>query len=385
MENIKLVEELMVVNIFQRCTAFATENGAINLAQGVPEPIMEDVVNEKLASSFKLGWQYVNPKGLDSLRKALAVEYKNEFDTENILVTSGCTESLYLGILAASKIYGSKIAFFEPFYPYYTGLAKLINLESIPVEMIQTDLEILPDWNRIEEVFNSGVRILILNTPHNPTGWVMRINEARLLRELANKHGVFIIVDEAYRYYNYDGTDVNEAIKILYEDNDDILLVGSASKLFSVTGLRLGWMLGRKAIIDIAYAVHLYTSYCHPAPVQQMAAEIFDNRDKFWFKEINNHYIKKRDVLFNALVGMGFQCPKVSGGHFLLAGYANLNDTLSSEDFAKSFAAKYGVMPLPSDPFYRVSKQQVRFSFSVAMDKINKAKELLLKTLSSTR
>lgn len=368
MQN-QLIEDLMVVNIFQRCSAFAAEVGAVNLAQGVPEPMLDEAINKVLAASLGIGWQYTNPRGLDSLRLALAKEYGNQFTLDDVLVTSGCTESLYLSIFAASRLYGNKVAFFEPFYPYYTSLAKLLAMDAYPMP-IKMDI-MAPDLNRVEMVFKAGVKILILNTPHNPSGWVMNEEEAKQIRELADKYGVLLIVDEAYRYYTYTYTDVdaNTAIEILYKDNQHIVLLGSASKMFSATGLRVGWMLGAKNILDIAYAVHLYTTYCHPAPLQSLVATLINDGVKPYFA----HYSNKRDILSAALVDAGFKCSSVDGGHFILADYSDINNSLEAEDFARSYARKYKVMPLPANPFYIVPPKQVRFSFSVSMENIQQA------------
>ena len=372
----QLVDDLMVVNIFARCTQHAAQIGAVNLAQGVPEPLMDNKINETLAASVIKGWQYVNPRGLDSLRHALSQEY-NDFTIDDVLVTSGCTESLYLAVYAAAKLYGNKIAFFEPFYPYYTGLAKLLSMEAYPLPMQDVVERIQPDWNLMENVFQTGVRVLILNTPHNPSGWVMRTDEALQIRALAEKYGVLLIVDEAYRYYTYSVENANQVIELVYKDNENVVLVGSASKLFSATGLRLGWMLGRKSIMDIAYALHLYTTYCHPAPLQQLLATLLENRPVGWFAEINKHYHQKRDKLYNALITAGFKCRNAEGGHFLLADYSGINNHLGAEEFAYHFVAQYGIMPLPVSPLYIHAPKQLRFSFSVSMDTIQKAVDLI--------
>lgn len=373
--NINQMNDLLVANVFQAYTVLANKLDAVNLAQGVPEPIMEREINQALTTALHTGWQYTSPLGLESLRIALSNEYDHEFTTDEILITSGCTESLYLGVFAASKIYGNKVAFFEPFYPYYMSLAQLLDMEAIPLGMMVQNGQILPDWQELESAIISGTKILILNTPHNPSGWVMNRDDAIYLRNLADKHGVLIIVDEAYRYYTYAADDANTAMRILYENNDNILLLGSASKLLSTTGLRIGWMLGRQNILGIAYATHLYTTYCHPGPLQQLVATIFNNRGNNWFLDIKNHYISKRDKLLTALKTIGFNCESASGGHFLLADYSSMRNDLNSDDFANYFAKEYGVMPLPANIFYRKNMpiSQVRFSFSISMDTIDKA------------
>ncbi len=375
--DIKHLDNLMVVNIFQKCTTRANELGAINLAQGVPEPLLENNINDILNTTLKTTqWRYANPKGLDELRFALSNEYNNSFTMDEILITSGCTESLYLGLYAASKLHGNKVAFLEPFYPYYSGLAELLDLNAVPIAMQKINDQFTPDWNKIEDLLKSqAIKILIINTPHNPSGWVINSIEAQRLRQLTDKYAVFLIIDEAYRYYTYTSIKANEAVDILYQNNENVLLVGSASKLFSATGLRVGWMLGRNNILSIAYALHLYTTYCHPTPLQQVTATLFNNREQNWFYNIKNHYMAKRDYLVKLLNQFGFKCPAVNSGHFLLADYSKIKNNMNSEEFADYFAVKYNIMSLPVTPFYQKHNipTQVRFSFSVNMDILQKA------------
>lgn len=370
------LDDLLIANIFQQYTDTAAKLNAVNLAQGATEPIMSEQINQVLMQSLHKGWQYTDPRGLESLRTALASEYNNQYQLNEILVTSGCTESLYLGVFAAGKNYGSKIAFLEPFYPYYRSLTKLLNMEAIPISMIIKNGRMIPDLEKIESIIASGIRIFILNTPHNPSGWVINSDQALFLRKLADKYGVLLIVDEAYRYYTYDiQTNANDAVKILYENNKNIFILGSASKLLSVTGLRIGWMIGCKDILDTAYAAHLYTTYCHPAPLQQLVATILNNRSKDWFLTIRKHYIAKRDKLLTCIKNTGFQCESVEGGHFLLADYSKLQNQMNAHEFADYFAIKYGVMALPADIFYikNCFPKKVRFSFSGPMNLIDMA------------
>jgi N-succinyldiaminopimelate aminotransferase len=373
--NIDQINDLLIAGIFQHYSDTAKELGAINLAQGMTEPIMDKHINQVFTHVVNKGWQYTDPRGLESLRVALCNEYDNEYTLDKILITSGCTESLYLGVFAAGKCYGSKVAFLEPFYPYYTSLGRLLNIESVPITMVVKESRMLPDWDKIESAFQSGIKIFLLNTPHNPSGWVMTTTDAQILRKLADKYGVFLIVDEAYRYYTYTQSDANAAVRILYDNNLHILLLGSASKLLSATGLRIGWMLGQKKVIDIAYAVHLYTTYCHPAPLQELVATILDNRDKTWFISTIQHYIAKRDKLLKAIKAVGFECESVSGGHFLLADYSHLQKQMNCHEFANYFAKEYGIMALPADIFYQKTSlpKQLRFSFSGTMERLDQA------------
>lgn len=368
------IHEILKVKVFREYSLFAKEIGAINLSQGIPEPLMDETINHHLKESLHYGWAYTDTRGIKELRETICNDYANDFNPDEVLITSGGAESLYIAVAAAKELYGNKIAFIAPFFPFYKSLSLIFNLEALSVPMLKNANMLTPDFVALENLFKQGVKTFILNTPHNPSGWTLNLTEAKLLRNFLDKYGVLLIVDEVYRHYVYnDAIEEEAAIKTLYQDNKHILILGSASKLLSVTGMRVGWLIGDNKLLEIPYALHSHTSHCQPAPFQHAITAILNNPNKSWFNAIKDRYQIKRDKLITALRGMGFKCYDVDGGHFILAEYADLSNETDSDIFARDFARTHGVLPLTTNVFYdnNCAKQEVRFSITATINLID--------------
>lgn len=368
------VNEILKVKVFREYSNFAASIGAINLSQGVPEPLMDAQINAHLIKSLHYGWAYTDTHGIKDLRVSICNEYDNDFNIDNILITSGGAESLYNAVAVAKELYGNKIAFIAPFFPFYKSLGQIFALETFSVTMLKNDNTLKPDLEQLEKLFKQGIKTFILNTPHNPSGWTITVETAKHLRNLLDQYGVLLILDEVYRHYIYNNSiDEVTAIKTLYQNNKRILVVGSASKLLSVTGMRIGWLIGDSKLLDIPFALHSHTSHCQPAPLQYTIAAILNQSDKTWLCDIKNHYQTKRDKLIVALRNVGFKCYDVDGGHFILAEYHNLSQEKDSDIFARDFAYKHGILPLTTNVFYDdiCQEQSVRFSLTANMKAID--------------
>ncbi len=366
--------------VFGEYTQLANKMGAVNLSQGIPEPLIDKHINAALAKSTRYGWQYTDTWGMYDLRNLITHKiYNRYFNVSNTLITSGCTESIYISLAQAANDYGDKVAFFEPFYPYYLGMVKIFNLKPVPIKMRLSDGLYTPDWTDFEELVHRGVRIIILNTPHNPTGWVMNNSDAEYLCGLANKYGICIIIDESYKKYEYD-QDGSDAVRILYSGTKYCLIAGSFSKLLSATGIRVGWLIGRVNSLKKSYAVHLYLSYCQPPSLQGAIISMLNDSavDKY-LDDLACHYKSKRDLLVDALKSTEMSLAYPSGGHYILANYSDHFPEMSPEQFAEWFAIKYNVLPLPASCFYldNASVREIRFSFAVSLADLKKASSRL--------
>jgi aspartate/methionine/tyrosine aminotransferase len=364
--------------VFSRYTAQARALGSVNLAQGIPEGRLDDSLGQALLDSLGLGWQYVDPRGLERLRIAIASRvYAGAFRTEEVLITSGCTESVTIALQSlagrwSEDRWGAKVAFLEPFYPYYPGFAELAGFEPVPIPMHDGPPAL--DLDAIERVFSNGVRILLLNTPHNPSGWVITSDEAHALRGLLERYGVFLILDDAYHGFVYSGADSAGAARLV-ESNERLLVAGSCSKLLSATGLRLGWLLGTASALKRAHALHMYLTYCQPGPLQGSAATLIEQRRPADETMLAAHYERKRDSLVAALRAAGMSCSSPRGSHFVVADYSRLAPRVAPEDFALEFARTVGVMSLPLTPFCAPGSahRRLRFSFSVDQGTLDSA------------
>ncbi|MCJ7957944.1 MAG: pyridoxal phosphate-dependent aminotransferase [Pseudomonas sp.] len=357
------------VEPFREASAYAASSGALNLSQGLPEPLFDNAMNEALARQVGASWQYADPRGEMILRESIAAHSAGYEPSSEVLVTSGCTEALYLALYAASMQYGNRVAFFEPFYPYYPGMATLLGLEFVALPLSMGG-SVGPDWVMLEQQLRAGIRILLLNTPHNPTGWCMSAEDWQRMVALAKNHDFMVIVDEAYRYYQYD----TPAPASYPHQHIPMMVAGSASKLLSMTGVRIGWLCAHATFLKRAYSHHLYLSYCQPVPLQAAVAVLLDQLTIGRLDSLREHYKQKRDRLAGALMNAGLDIQLPAGGHYVMADYSRRAPSLSPVEFSQHLAVRCGVMPLPATPFYLGQcPTYVRFSFSVAKSIVDQA------------
>ncbi len=366
------------VSIYQEMSEFAASCGAVNLAQGIPEALNDETIQSTFSRFVATSWQYTQVEGDADLRDAIASEYNGFYPAKTgIIVTAGCTEALLSALIAAHGMFGDRVIYLEPFYSYYPGLARIAGLrpEIVPLQLGGGRVEI--DRKALENAFNSGARILLLNTPHNPTGWVLDHEAARLIETLAEAHDALVIIDEVYRDFVY----VESAVTELHRLPGLIgrcLVANSVSKTFAATGMRVGWLAGPADLMARALNAHMHMSNCLPLAMQKAATHLFQINDRAWRNTVQAHYREKRDILLGALVARGFDCITPQGSHFIMADYSRLEEFLSPRDFALSMTRTDGVAPLPIDDFFSGEiPKLVRFSFGVSMDLVNKAAQQL--------
>lgn len=364
--------------IFSEFTRLAQERGAVNLSQGLPEPLSNQLIREQMLRSVDAeGWAYADPRGLSALRESVASLYALHQRAPDVVVTSGCTEALLMALWALKGAYGGRVAVLEPFYPYYPGFARLVGLEYAAIPMRNSGGRFEPDWQRIEEVARGGARILLLNSPHNPTGWALSRQDLAVMEALARKYGIAIVVDHAYAGYVYD-EQPDLVAELLHRVPESTWVAGTASKCLSAPGLRVGWLLCPEREQKLALELHLHLTYCQPPPLQFLVSQLL-NADSHRRDELNRRYERKRNELCAAVRFLGLDVARPEGGHFLVADYRNVSG-LNSRQFALYFTERYGVTPLPVDPFYlEAGSPQVRFSFAAPLPDIETACDSMLR------
>ncbi|KPW17440.1 Aminotransferase [Pseudomonas cannabina pv. alisalensis] len=367
----ELLELVGRAALFKEASNYARQMHAVNLSQGLPEPLFDDEMYSVLVTQLVEGWQYADPRGEGMLRERIARRFLPEGGTDTgVLVTSGCTEALFLALMAARSEFGNSILFFEPFYPYYPGLASLCGMDFVTVPLASVSSGGGPDWGQVEAQLRDGVRILLLNTPHNPTGWCMGDEDWKQLEMFSATYDFLVILDEAYKYYSYETIDSGD----LPERTFKWLSAGSASKMLSMTGVRIGWLLGDTQLVESAYARHLYLSYCQPRPLQGAVALLLDKLTPQRVDELQKLYRDKRDRLARTLTAAGFQIGLPAGGHYIMADYSHIAPQMDAHRFSQHMAEHVGVMPLAASPFYMEgSHSQVRFSFSASRPVLDEA------------
>lgn len=353
-----------VIQIYQSMSALARDLGATNLAQGVPEPVHDDRWRAALAAALPHAhFQYTQARGTPELRAVVGAGYGA--DADRVVVTSGCTESLAAALLGLADLGHDTVLWLEPFYSYYPGLARIAGMAAtaVPLDLSgatpRLDLDLLGAALR-----PLGRRaVLMLNTPHNPSGLVLTDRDWADVRELAAETGCFLLLDDAYRDFRYGGTEPPYAALLA---TGRAAVAGSASKTWAATGIRLGWLVSPTALDRVAESAHMHLSNCAPDLVQRAAVDVAAQVTPSVADGVRLHYRRKRDLLLAGLSAVGMRPLVPHGGHFVMALPPAEEAARSADAHAHALAYAVGVVPLPLTSFFAApAPPWLRFSFAV--------------------
>jgi len=356
-------------------TRVAQEYGAINLAQGFPNFPAPELLKEAAARAIRDNLnQYAITWGARSLRQALARKYQTwyglEVDPETeITVTCGATEAMIATLMALVDP-GDEVIIFEPFYENYGPDAMLC--EAKPVYVPLAPGQPL-DLDRLAAAFSRRTRAIVVNTPANPSGRVLTRPELEAVADLCRRHRAYAVTDEIYEHIRYDGEHI--PIATLPGMRERTVTISGASKTYSVTGWRVGWVLAPALLTDAIRKVHDFLTVGAPAPLQEALAVALDRLEPEFYRELAQAYRRRRDLLFGALRRAGFACVPPEGAYYILADFRALSD-LPDEDFARWLGRERGVVPVPGSSFYSrpdLGRHQVRFVFCKTEDVLEEA------------
>ncbi|MBB1244059.1 pyridoxal phosphate-dependent aminotransferase [Streptomyces durbertensis] len=363
-----------VVGIYQRMTALAAEHSAVNLSQGIPEPVYDAEWRAALAAEVCLAhFQYTPSAGTPGLRESVASLYTDGLPAP--VITSGCTESLAAVLLGLADEGCDTVLWLEPFYSYYPGLARLAGMDtrSVPIDLTGTAPRL--DMDRLaEELAPLGRRgVLLLNSPHNPTGLVLRRHEWAAVCELVDLHGFHLVIDDVYRDFRYDGPAAPYAALM---ETGRTTVAGGVSKSYAAAGLRLGWLLTPDRLARRAETAHMHLSNCAPDLLQRAAVRLLAEVDSMRLTHTAQSYRRKRDHLLAALTDSGFTASVPDGGHFVMA--VPPADRPWGPEPAVDLLRNTGVCALPLDHFFtRPDAPWLRFSFGVSAGQVEEAAQRL--------
>ncbi|TFG52634.1 MAG: aminotransferase class I/II-fold pyridoxal phosphate-dependent enzyme [Gemmatimonadales bacterium] len=362
-------------SVIRGMTRLANEHDAINLAQGFPNFPAPDVLKPAAAQAIHddinqsaITW------GSDRLRRALVAKYATWYGmtvdpVAEITVTCGATEAMASVMLALVNP-GDQVVVLEPFYENYGPDAILCDAE--PVYVPFRPGEPL-DLDRLAAAFGPKTRAIIVNTPNNPTGRVLSLEELTSIAELCIRHDAYAITDEIYEHIYYEGKHI--PIATLPEMANRTVTVSGASKPFSVTGWRVGTIVAPQDLTDAIRKVHDFLTVGAPAPLQEAVAVGLETLDQSYYRALASEYRVRRDLLCGALVDAGFRLRYPEGAYYVLADFSDLSDR-SDVDFAHWLTRDIGVAPVPGSSFYRRSKDGrtfVRFAFCKTEDLLREA------------
>ncbi|MFH0899962.1 MAG: aminotransferase class I/II-fold pyridoxal phosphate-dependent enzyme [Pseudomonadota bacterium] len=369
--------------IFAEMTALAESKGAINLSQGFPDFDGPPEIVAAAIEAMKAGHnQYARSRGCPALVQAIAASrqrlYGLSYDPlTEVIVFSGATEGIAASILGLLNE-GDEAILFEPFYDSYPACVTLAG--ATPRYLTLRFPSFAFDRESLERLIGPRTRLIVLNTPHNPTGKVFSVAELQTIAAVCCEHNLLVIADEVYEHLTYDET-AHVPIASLPGMRERTLTLSSTGKSFSFTGWKIGWGTGPAALVDAAQAAHQFLTFATATPLQMAMATALANLDGTYLNELRRGYTAKRDYLAAVLGKVGFQVAMPRGTYFIMADFSRVyrgND----KDFVRWLVDRCGVAAIPPSPFYSSDVDEgrhlVRFAFCKRMETLEKAAERLL-------
>ena len=343
--------EQMPVSVFERMSLAAARFGAVNLGQGFPDFGWPDEILDAAARALtEASNQYPPSRGLMALREAVADHYKRHFGqelgAENICVTSGATEALSASILAA-VVPGDEVIIFTPAYDSYAPTIRRAG--AVPVEVALRP----PAWTLDREAMRGAVtprtRAILFNNPHNPTGRLFDRGELETLAAIAREHELIVISDEVWEHVLMDERQFTP-LATLPGMAERTIKIGSAGKIFSLTGWKVGWMAAAPELTNVLARAHQFLTFS-TAPNLQAAVAFGLNQGDAWVRPMRSRFQRARDRMTKGLRGAGLVVLDAEATYFLCVDLAASGIGTDDESFATAAAERAGVAVVPLSAF----------------------------------
>jgi N-succinyldiaminopimelate aminotransferase len=344
--------------IFTEMSALAERTGAINLGQGFPDEDGPAEVLEAAAAALRAGHnQYAPLPGVPALRDAVAAHQRRFYglEVEDVQVTFGATEAIASAMLGLLEP-GDEVVVFEPLYDSYAASIAMAGARRRVVTLRP------PDWSFDPDALRAAVtprtRLLLLNSPHNPTGKVFSREELALVASVVREHDLTAVTDEVYEHLVYDGA-AHVPLATLDGMAERTLTISSLGKTFSVTGWKIGWATGPAALVAAVRAAKQFLSFAGGTPFQHAGAAALALGDEF-YAGLAAAFAAKRDRLRDGLRAAGLEPLPVAGTYFI-----NARVDGAGAEFCRELPARAGVVAIPTSVFYdsTVGESLVRFAF----------------------
>ena len=338
--------------IFTVMSQLAAEHGAVNLGQGFPDFAVPQRLVDELDRAMRAGHnQYAPMTGVAPLRQAIAEKvlrcYGREVDPDTeITVTSGATEALFNAIHAVVRP-GEEVIVLDPAYDSYEPAIDLAGARAVHVPLDPQTFAV--DWDRVRAAVTPKTRLLIVNSPHNPSGAMFDQADIRALAALLEGTGIYLISDEVYEHIVFDGRR-HESILRYPDLAARAFVVSSFGKTYHCTGWKIGYAIAPPALSAEFRKVHQYNVFCTFAPAQHAFAAMIRQEPEH-YEQLGAFYQEKRDRFREQLLGTKFKPLPVPGGYFQLVDYSAVSD-LPDAEFVKWLTVEHGVTAIPLSPFY---------------------------------
>jgi len=366
--------------IFSKMSALAAQENAVNLSQGFPDfncsPKLIELVNKAMVNG---GNQYAPMTGLLNLREKLADKteklYSAQYDPETeITITAGATQAIFTAI-ASTVGEGDEVIIFTPAYDCYEPAIDLVGGKAVFVQLRDPEYRI--NWEEVKKVINQRTKMIIINTPHNPTGSIMNGQDMLQLEKLLDNSNILVLSDEVYEHIIFDGYE-HQSVARFPKLTERSFIISSFGKTYHTTGWKIGYCLAPKELMKEFRKTHQYNVFSVHTPSQHAYAEFLNQEEEY--TGLRHFYQEKRDLFRNLIAGSRFKLHHTAGTYFQLLGYENISKE-SDIDFAVRLTKEHKIASVPTSVFYNrpIDNQVLRFCFAKENSTLEKAAEILNK------
>ncbi|MEU0242925.1 pyridoxal phosphate-dependent aminotransferase [Streptomyces sp. NPDC006235] len=365
--------------IFAEMSALALSTGAINLGQGFPETDGPEEVREAAVRALRdgLGNQYPPGPGVPELRTAIAAHqqrrYGLSYDPDReVLVTAGATEAIAASLLALVEP-GDEVIALEPYYDSYAACIAMAGGRRVPVTLRPHEGGFRLDLDELRDAVTDRTRLLLINTPHNPTGTVLTRAELAAIAELAVERDLLVVTDEVYEHLVFDDAE-HVPLATFPGMRERTVTISSSGKTFSFTGWKVGWVTGTPELVTAVRTAKQYLTYVSAGPFQYAVAEALSLPDSY-FDGFRADLRRKRDLLGDGLRTAGFEVYQPKGTYFITTDITPFGEK-DAHRFCRALPERCGVVAIPNSVFYddpAAGRSQVRFAFCKRDDVLHEA------------
>jgi N-succinyldiaminopimelate aminotransferase len=343
--------EQMKTSVFERMSALAVEHRAVNLGQGFPDfGWPDEILDRAMRALLEESNQYPPSRGTLTLREAVAAHYERQFDQktaiDQVCITSGATEALGAAILATIEE-GDEVIVFAPAYDSYAPMIRRSGGKPVEIALEPPHWRI--DRSALNDAISSRTRAILFNNPHNPSGRIFGAEELDIIAGAALEHDLVVISDEVWEHIVLDGRGFTPLARVAGME-DRTVKIGSAGKIFSLTGWKVGWMIAPSTLAPLLARAHQFLTFATPPNLQSAVAYGLGHGD-CWLQPMRDRFQRSRDRLARGLREAGFVVLDAEATYFLCVDLAASGLEVSDEQFASEAVAKAGVAVIPLSAF----------------------------------
>ena len=369
------------ITIFSVMTAMAHRLNALNLSQGFPDFAAPPALLKALSQAALDGFnQYAPSDGLISLREQLAHQFLKRDQlvidpVTEITITPGATIGIFCTIQALIHA-GDEVIIFDPSYDSYAPSVQLVGGKAIHIPLVAPEFSV--NWNQVKDAINDKTRMIIVNTPHNPSGAIWSHQDWLNLIELIRDKNIVVLSDEVYEHLVFDGQKHYSALSFP-ELRDRSIVVGSFGKTFHVTGWKTGYCIASPELMKLFRQVYQFVSFCGVTPIQ-MALATFMQQHPEHIEQLADFYQDKRDLFNSGIRNSRFYFTPSQGTYFQNLNYSAIRPDLNDVEMCKFLAEHHGIVAIPVSVFYQQAPENlrlIRFCFAKKDETLEQASAIL--------